>query len=328
MGIAQHGTSSVVEPARARTLAQVRDRELAQALRTGPFPVALRAAIKHRGLGLERIQHRLRQHGVQVSLTTLSYWQRGRSRPERAESMRAVRVLERVLGLPPDSLISLLGPPRPRGRWVSAAGTLGVDQLWDDHARLADLLAAVDIECYERTRAVSVRDQFFVGPDGAERRSVVTQAIRAEADRVDRCLAIYHSDSPAQSLPAGIDVRYGRLGRVRTDVASGYCVLEIVLDRVLDTGDVAILEYELHFPGGAERVRCYDRRLRGVANEYILQVHFDSARLPVRCHRYRQRHIGAPQEDVSPLWIGTSHTAHIVLPEAPPGVHGICWEWE
>ncbi|WP_199431287.1 transcriptional regulator [Qaidamihabitans albus] len=82
-------------------------------LATGPFAEALRAAIRRRGLGLERIQYRLRACGVPVSLATLSHWQSGRCRPERPESLAALRCLEEVLGVPRGSLVRLL-PRRER----------------------------------------------------------------------------------------------------------------------------------------------------------------------------------------------------------------------
>ncbi|MCI0689357.1 MAG: hypothetical protein L0Y54_19295 [Sporichthyaceae bacterium] len=109
--------TSVVVAARRRGLA----RELAEALRTGPFERALRLAIRSRGLTLERIRVRLLERGVRTSLASLSNWQRGRCRPERARSLQAVRELEDILGLPADSLVTLLGPRRPRGRWLQRA---------------------------------------------------------------------------------------------------------------------------------------------------------------------------------------------------------------
>ncbi|RZQ63330.1 transcriptional regulator [Amycolatopsis suaedae] len=81
-------------------------------LATGPFAAALRAAIRARGLGLERIRYRLRAQGVPVSLATLSYWQSGRCQPERPGSIAALRCLEQLLEVPPGSLVRLLGPPR------------------------------------------------------------------------------------------------------------------------------------------------------------------------------------------------------------------------
>ncbi|MBK1785457.1 transcriptional regulator [Prauserella cavernicola] len=83
-------------------------REVESLLATGPFAAALRAAIRARGLGLERIQYRLRRRGVPVSLATLSHWQSGRCRPERPGSLAALKYLEEVLEVPQGSLLRLL----------------------------------------------------------------------------------------------------------------------------------------------------------------------------------------------------------------------------
>ncbi|MFD8961897.1 multiprotein-bridging factor 1 family protein, partial [Streptomyces anulatus] len=61
------------------------------------FPGALREALNRRGLSLERVSERLRVRGITISQATLSSWQRGRSQPERARSLRAVEVLEEIL---------------------------------------------------------------------------------------------------------------------------------------------------------------------------------------------------------------------------------------
>lgn len=82
--------------------------ELESVLRGGPFHVALRAAIAARGLPLQRVQHHLSRYGVKVGVTSLSYWQQGARRPQRPESLRAVRALEEILQLPDESLIRLL----------------------------------------------------------------------------------------------------------------------------------------------------------------------------------------------------------------------------
>lgn len=74
----------------------------------GPFAVSLRAAIRARGLGLERIRYRLRARGTPVSLATLSHWQSGRCQPERPESLAALAALEEILEVPRGSLTGLL----------------------------------------------------------------------------------------------------------------------------------------------------------------------------------------------------------------------------
>jgi transcriptional regulator with XRE-family HTH domain len=96
-------------------------REVELLLATGPFAAALRAAIRARGLGLDRIRYRLRSRGVSISLATLSHWQSGRCRPERSESLVALAHIEEVLRVPPGSLTHLLGPPRSRARGSCAA---------------------------------------------------------------------------------------------------------------------------------------------------------------------------------------------------------------
>ncbi|MBE1500683.1 MULTISPECIES: transcriptional regulator [Amycolatopsis] len=102
---------------RTRTIDRGEQAELSQLLAAGPFDVALRAAIRARGLGLDRIRYRLRGRGTTVSLATLSHWQSGRCRPERAESLEALRNLEDILNVPDGSLSKLLGPPRGRTRF-------------------------------------------------------------------------------------------------------------------------------------------------------------------------------------------------------------------
>lgn len=79
------------------------------------FSAELRSAISTSGLSLDRIQVRLQERGIPVSVTALSYWQSGKRQPERQRSLQAILVLEQILDVPTGSLLSLLPPPRPRG---------------------------------------------------------------------------------------------------------------------------------------------------------------------------------------------------------------------
>src|SRR5689334_9350100 len=107
------------------------------------FAEALAKAVEASGLSLERIQHHLELRGVQVSLSTLSYWRRGRSRPERPESLQAVAALEEILKLTPGTLTGSLGDKRPRGRWVERAAAL--EGIWQAAAiDLGRAIAEVD----------------------------------------------------------------------------------------------------------------------------------------------------------------------------------------
>src|SRR5687768_1588877 len=155
-------------------------RDLAHALRTGPFSAALHLAIEDRGIRLEEIQERLAAAGVNVSLTALSYWRRGRSRPERPDSIKAVRLLETILSLPAESLIVQLGPRRPRGRWLSQPpGTIDVDRLFTDGLSVAKVVGELDRWMYHELTRLSLHDLYLVGGERQELGLTCRQVLRA-----------------------------------------------------------------------------------------------------------------------------------------------------
>ncbi|MEV6522541.1 hypothetical protein AB0M43_11400 [Longispora sp. NPDC051575] len=299
------------------------DRELARALHSGPFALALDLAIGASGLSLERIRHHLAERGVTVGRTTLSYWRRGRSRPERDTSLAAIRALESVLGLPPDALIVLLGPPRPRGRWVHhPPGTFDRAQLWPANG---PIMAQLQAPPHEQLRVHTIHDLVTLDDRGAERSVRTRLVVEALVDRVHRCLVYYQTDDLRRPLPDLADVRHCRPGRIRTDPVTGSMVAELILDRRLDTGDHTVLEYELAARDG-EPLTFYHRRLTRPVRDLLLQVQFTGA-VPSQCHAYRQRSLGAPERDVRELWIGAFDTVHLIGRDVPPGVVGVRWAW-
>jgi hypothetical protein len=302
-------------------------RDLAHALRTGPFSAALHLAIEDRGLKLEEIQERLSAAGVSVSLTTLSYWRRGRSRPERPESLRAVRLLEKILALPSESLIVQLGPRRPRGRWLSQPpGTIEIDRLFHDRTGLARMIAEVDRWHYHELTRLSLHDLYQVGVRRQEISLACRQVLRANTDRVSRTVGIFRTDDPAASTRIEA-VRNCRIGRVRSDPGSGLLVAEIVFDRMLAQGDSVVVEYEFHSDSQRPTDNYY-RAFSTPVGEYVLQVQFDHDAVPARCHRFERRGLDAPDQGVWEAWIGSTHGAHLIASDIPPGIVGMRWEWE
>lgn len=233
----------------APTRAPGRDsRHLARVLRTGSFAEALDAAITARGLTLDRLCHHLADRGVHVSRTTLSYWRRNRSRPERQASLRAVRALEDLLGLPSSSLVALLGPPRPRGRWLNELpDSCDRAYLWPS---AAPGMAQLDAEPEGRFEALSIHDLVTVAPDRSELRMRSRAVLRALRGPVDRCLAFYQAEDPAHAVPALVDLRFCARGRQRYDPDSKLFVAELLLDRTVAAGEDTVIEYELGFGPG------------------------------------------------------------------------------
>ncbi|GAA2805414.1 hypothetical protein [Crossiella cryophila] len=291
------------------------------------FSDALRTAITARGLSLARLRHHLRHRDLPVSVATLSYWQSGACRPERPVSLRAVLALEDILGLSRNSLITLLGPPRPRGRWLDhVPGSLPLDRVCPVHADVATLLDWIQHRPDGDLAWLSQHDRIVLGPDREERVIQGQVVLAARRDGVDRHVAVYHSDSPL--LPDIRVARQCRIGRVREDRATGLTAVELIFERRLAAGETYVLEYELAYSAGGPLATEYHRGVRFPIRSYLLQIQFDPATLPARCHRIWRPDIGTPWADLAELPLTRWGATHLVQADARPGGHGIRWEWE
>ncbi|MBK3589728.1 hypothetical protein JHN49_41220, partial [Streptomyces sp. MBT57] len=63
--------------------------------------------------------------------------------------------------------------------------------------------------------------------------------------------------------------------------------------------------------------------------QYVLQVGFDEAALPVRCRRFEQASAGAARAARRDLTLtGRHRTVHVVEEGVRPGLIGIDWDWD
>ena len=163
----------------------------------GSFADALRSAIDHRGLALERVRDHLAQRGVCVSVATLSYWQSGRSQPGRKASLAAIPHLEHVLGLDPGTLLHTLPATRDRVRRTPVR-ELGV--LWPEPSRI-DILGRLDTRWDADLDRVTLHDVLRIGPDRRQVGLTVRQVLRARVDGPDRRVVMHSQDDTAAALP-------------------------------------------------------------------------------------------------------------------------------
>ncbi|MFC8069307.1 hypothetical protein [Streptomyces sp. NPDC057293] len=303
--------------------------ELDSALRGGPFHVALRAAIAARGLPLQRVQHHLSRHGVKVGVTSLSYWQQGARRPQRPESLRAVRALEEILQLPEESLIRLLAEAeedsperRPAARSYRA------------HLEASDVLDRLLAELDQPSpdSGVHILGHHELIRVGADRELAGREShhiVRAHRDGVDRFVAVHYGDpgcAPARMTVHALE--NCRTGRVRIHHDTGLLVTEVLFDTWLRAGDTHLFRYGVE-DGTAGVSREYVRGFGAAGGQYALQVRFDAAALPVRCHRFTQHSPAAPRGGRQELALsGRHHSVHLVEPRARTGMLGIGWDWE
>ncbi|MEW2294909.1 hypothetical protein ABZ719_19740 [Streptomyces sp. NPDC006743] len=308
--------------------ADVATAELDTALRGGPFHVALRAAIAARGLPLQRVQHHLSRHGVRVGVTSLSYWQQGARRPQRPESLRAVRALEEILRLPDESLIRLLAETGER-TVAHRPGTRPYRSLVETSDALRRLLAGLDAPVDSGLRALGHHERVRVGARRELAGHESQHIVRAHRDGVDRFVAVHQGDP--QCVPEAMRVHAlenCRAGRVRRDHGTGLLVAEFLFDTRLRAGDTFLFRYGVE-DGTAGVCREYLRTFESAGGQYALQVRFDAGALPARCHRFTQPSAAAPRGGRQELVVSARHrSVHVVEPRVRPGAVGIAWEWE
>ncbi|MFI1073480.1 hypothetical protein [Streptomyces puniciscabiei] len=298
--------------------------ELAEALRTGPFSAALRAALAVRGLALHRVQHRLAQRGIRVGVTSLSYWQRGVRRPERPESLRAVTALEEILELPPHALTRLIGPratsDHPPARPYRT--------LLEPAAALESLLAGLGAPADGGLHTVIHYEHVHIGADRELAARDSQHVVRAHRDGVDRYLAIHHGDPGCDTQRVRVrGLGNCRVGRIRRHGPSGVIVVELLFDGRLRAGETAVLGYRFE-DGTGEPSHEYVRGFTYGGGQYVLQVGFDRAALPVHCRRFARPSATAPYEAVADLTLNAHGSVHLVEQQIRPGLLGITWEWD
>ncbi|AZQ71074.1 hypothetical protein ABZ545_13300 [Streptomyces abikoensis] len=302
--------------------------ELARALRSGPFHLALRTALSVRGLALHRVQHRLAQRGVKVGVTTLSYWQQGVRRPRRPESLRAVRLLEDVLDLPERALTGLLADPAPAGTTPDRPAARSYRSLVEESRALERLLAELESPEDGGLHTVCHLERVSIGAGREMRARDSHHVVRAHRDGVDRYVAIHHGDEGCD--PGRMTVRAGencRLGRVRWHAAAGVIVAELLFDARLRAGDTHVFGYGFDDGTGGPSGE-YVRGFSFAGGQYVLRVRFDEAALPVRCRRFSQSAAGAPRSGQQELTLAGRHReVHLVEQGIRPGIVGIAWDW-
>ncbi|MFI9200932.1 hypothetical protein [Streptomyces sp. NPDC053048] len=311
----------------ARISTRAAEAELAQALSTGPFHLALRTALSARGLALHRVQHRLEQRGVKVGVTSLSYWQQGVRRPRRAESLKAVRLLEEVLDLPAHALTRLLLDPPPQVRPERPAAR-SYRSLVEEAGAVERLLAELESPADGGLHTVCQLERVFIGAGREMRVRDSHHVVRAHRDGVDRYVAIHHGDAGCD--PGRVIVRAGencRVGRVRWHTASGVLVAELLFDTRLRAGETYVFGYGFDDGTGGPSSE-YVRGFSFAGGQYVLQVRFDDEALPVRCRRFAQSSAAAPRCGQQELTLSGLHRGvHLVEQGVRPGILGITWDW-
>jgi hypothetical protein len=275
---------------------------------TGPFHLALRKAIRERGLTLDRIRVHLARRGVAIGLSSLSDWQTGRCRPV---DDRTVAALEHVLGLRPGALARLLDA---RGRLA-------------DVGPVAELLDAMSDSRPGDLELVSIQQRVDVDEHGRFAGMWVRKAIRARRDGVDRYVARFYGDrgcDPHRVRTRAL--RNCRVGRRLVHASAPAVVYELVFEQALRAGDTWVFESQLVDPS-AGVCSEFAFGFRYPAEQCLLEAQFHPGALPANTRAFAQFDLADRRHATGELPLNRHHAVHLIASGVDSGVLGIAWDW-
>jgi hypothetical protein len=285
------------------------------------FAAALRQAIAHRGLALNRIRTHLADRGLNVGIATLSTWQSGRRVP-RDDSLAVITALEELLHVPPGWLTVRIPPAR--SDLAAAHRPYAVVEYAEALGRLLDRLRR---DAHGRLRNISVFEEVVHGPDRALHHRHVTQCVVA-VQPVDRIIIAHQGEPGCDVAQLNVLGLTGcRTGRIARAPEAGALLAELLLDRVLATGETAVVHYEIEDLTGLPSKNYYRFDEWG-GTHYVLEVQFDRAALPVRVNEFRHRHADGADVLRQDLMLTPDGRAHLIEPSTEPGLIGFSWEWD
>lgn len=284
------------------------------------FATSLRSLIATRGLSLEAVRSHLAQRGHRLSVATLSYWQSGRSRPERAASLDALTELERVLSVPDGFLLARLQDVGMEPPWLArVAGP----QFPPPREAVLDILRRLDLSLDDGLQRVTMHDSAVVHADRTAGVHVVRQLLRAERDGIDH-FAVWYTPDDREALPyvqARVNCHLGRIYELRSVPA---VAAEIRLDRPLRRGETITTEHALESVRiGVPQVQLA-RGLTRPAERITVEARFHPTAFPVSATSSFTTPDGERRQ--TPLRTpATMLTLDVANPA--PGFYSLDWIW-
>jgi hypothetical protein len=298
------------DPYRDRSAPDRATRGFDEMIHTGAFHARLRSAVQTRGLSLERIRDRLAEQGVTVSVSTLSNWQRGASRPG-GDTRRVVAALESVLHVEDGALARLLGDGSQAGRRRFLGPGTSIDRI---RALRAELKASE-----HEVSVVAVADEAMVAEHNRIRLMHSRLVVRASRQGAHRHVVFVHANH--RVLPVFRSTKGCEVGRTAVDAEAGLIAAELRFGPLM-RGETYPIEYQVEW---TERDAYYGRWIRTTDVRYELTVWFEPSSSVRSAHRIWRSDARSPHKDVYEVRLVGDNVAHMIDDDPNPGFHGIRW---
>lgn len=267
------------------------------------FSTELRDAIERRGLGLQRLAARLQERGTSVSVATLSYWQSGRSQPERATSLQTLANLEEILEVPEGHLSSLVSSRPSRSRlWRTSEGLSRAGEFIPDWQFLKARVGGG----VGQFKVLSMDDAMFVGPHRYATHQMQRITVRAEIDGAQRYPMFYVQDVLGARPPDAEVLEGAELSRVKHPNPR-ILLADVVLDEPLRRGETAtvVTRVEMNEPVTV----THGRREPEMVSQVTVRAHFHPDALPANAWQVTT---AGGQEQETHVRLRANHQLHQV----------------
>ncbi|MGO4956032.1 hypothetical protein ACTQ49_01945 [Luteococcus sp. Sow4_B9] len=281
------------------------------------FAERLSGALRASRLTLGTVEARLRQAGCPVSSATLSYWQTGRSLPTRRKSLRAVEMLETVLGVPPGHLIAGL-PGNTRLVWQPEAAL----PCWEQ-PRTA--LQELGLSFNTPFSTMTLHDVVVNDPQSRWQRQITRQLLHADMAEAVRFPIALSGSHPEPYIPLLRSLRGCRVGRVVTFKETSTLVAEMILPAPLSPGQLAMVSYEVLWKPEDGRFGKHGRSLATPVGFMTFELVFNDQR-PSSAHYYHRGPGPVANWVQQPLTVG--RTVQFTARDVAAGLHGVEWRQE
>ena len=277
-----------------------------------PFAERLSFALANSPLSLTRIRARLLEQGLAVSTATLSYWSSGRSVPSRGSSLLVVQELERILEVPPGTLLDAL----PHLTGGSSTAFLGREEVIRAAIAEHGLLTSVGWKFLMLYRGV------LVGPDGANKRTTTRQVMKATTSGLRGWTNVYDRHAAPVAVESVTGVHVNR----DIELDQGLRAVEFVFDQPVGRGEAVMATTVLAHDWAGDVSTSEGIGLPRPVDLLVQELTF-LGEPPAAVHR---RFRANDEDDYSLVDVPvrlSNQVAQMTIAQAAPGLHDLYWEW-
>lgn len=282
------------------------------------FADAFAEGLERRGMSLAALRDALAARGTPVSLAALSYWRSGMRQPQQEQSMRAVAVIEEILGMLPGELESLTSPGRRR---------LPRSDVFTVYPDRKDVILRLLRELgmsnpFEELVEREVTTKYDLDARGCAIRFTNISVLEAVVTGARRLALVMVGETPDERPLRFTSLGGYRVGRVVRDQESMVTIAEMLLEEELLAGETAIVEQVVELDAAED-----DNELGYWAwprvKSVSLWIRFHPDKVPARCESFTIVN-GIEEGHEVPIH---GNTAHRTVHRFGPGTVGLRWFW-